>query len=145
MLLDSLVELTKPADQWVRTRPNLGHQPFISILDRPQVAEGRCGYAGSNKAVHRTKFRPERTAVGTAVAARATLAPRGQRHAAKHVLRTPGCPLRRVHRDGRRDLHFHKTGVIVSLVEAIGFTHVFKPDGTSAGYARPADSENACS
>jgi len=28
-----------------------GHHPFLFILDRPQVAEGRCGYAGSNKAV----------------------------------------------------------------------------------------------
>jgi hypothetical protein len=27
------------------------HHPFISTLDRPQVAEGRCGYAGSNKTV----------------------------------------------------------------------------------------------
>jgi hypothetical protein len=26
------------------------HQPFISVLDRSQVAEGRCGYAGSNRA-----------------------------------------------------------------------------------------------
>ena len=29
---------------------HLVHHPFISGLDFPQVAEGRCGYAGSNKA-----------------------------------------------------------------------------------------------
>jgi hypothetical protein len=33
-----------------RFDPGQVHQPFISIVDRPQVAEGRCGYAGSNKA-----------------------------------------------------------------------------------------------
>ena len=27
------------------------HQTFISGSDFPQVAEGRCGYAGSNKAI----------------------------------------------------------------------------------------------
>jgi len=37
----------------------LVHQPFISILDRPQVAEGRCGYTGSNKA-----FSIERDSLG---------------------------------------------------------------------------------
>ena len=35
------------------------HQTFISSLNRPQVAEGRCGYAGSNKA-----FSVERDSVG---------------------------------------------------------------------------------
>jgi hypothetical protein len=29
----------------------LASHPFIPILNRPQVAEGRCGYGGSNKAV----------------------------------------------------------------------------------------------
>src|SRR4030095_1937997 len=29
----------------------LVHQTFISGSDFPQVAEGRCGYAGSNKAI----------------------------------------------------------------------------------------------
>ena len=29
----------------------LVHQTFIPGLDSPQVAEGRCGYAGSNKAI----------------------------------------------------------------------------------------------
>ena len=43
-------DLPHPAGQWVPSGENLGHHPFISILDRPQVAEGRCGYAGSNKA-----------------------------------------------------------------------------------------------
>jgi hypothetical protein len=28
----------------------LVHQTFIPALNRPQVAEGRCGYGGSNKA-----------------------------------------------------------------------------------------------
>ena len=38
---------------------SLGHQFFISILNRPQVAEGRCGYGGSNKAVSvECDFRP---------------------------------------------------------------------------------------
>jgi hypothetical protein len=34
-----------------RFDPGLVHQTFISILNRPQVAEGQCGYGGSNKAV----------------------------------------------------------------------------------------------
>jgi hypothetical protein len=29
----------------------MSQEEHISILDRPQGAEGRCGYAGSNKAV----------------------------------------------------------------------------------------------
>jgi hypothetical protein len=29
----------------------LASHPFIPLLDRPQVAESRCGYGGSNKAV----------------------------------------------------------------------------------------------
>jgi hypothetical protein len=33
-----------------RHDPGLVHQTFIRSLNRPQVAEGRCGYAGSNKA-----------------------------------------------------------------------------------------------
>jgi len=39
----------------------VAHHPFISILNRPQVAEGRCGYAGSNKpiSVERDSFRKE--------------------------------------------------------------------------------------
>jgi hypothetical protein len=28
----------------------VSQEAHICILDRPQVAEGRCGYAGSNKA-----------------------------------------------------------------------------------------------
>ena len=43
------IELTQPAGHSVPTRAVLGHHPFIFIPDRPQVAEGRCGYAGSNK------------------------------------------------------------------------------------------------
>jgi hypothetical protein len=39
--------------------PHQLHHPFISGLDFPQVAEGRCGYAGSNKA-----FSVERNSVG---------------------------------------------------------------------------------
>ena len=38
---------------------HLVHHPFISGLDFPQVAEGRCGYAGSNKA-----FSVERDSLG---------------------------------------------------------------------------------
>jgi hypothetical protein len=43
--------LTHPAAQWVPSRENLGHQTFIPSFNRPQVAEGLCGYGGSNKAV----------------------------------------------------------------------------------------------
>ena len=39
--------------------PVWGHQTFIFSLNRPQVAEGRCGYAGSNRA-----FSVERDSVG---------------------------------------------------------------------------------
>jgi hypothetical protein len=35
----------------VRFNSVLGHQPFIHNLNRPQVAEGRCGCGGSNKAI----------------------------------------------------------------------------------------------
>jgi hypothetical protein len=35
----------------VPTAAVLVHHPFISILNRPQIAEGRCGYGGSNKTV----------------------------------------------------------------------------------------------
>jgi hypothetical protein len=45
------LNLPKPGDNAVRTRDDVVHQPFISILCHPQVAEGRCGYGGSNKAV----------------------------------------------------------------------------------------------
>jgi len=45
------IDLTHPAGQWVPSRENLGHQTFIPTLNRPQVAEGRRGYGGSNKAV----------------------------------------------------------------------------------------------
>jgi hypothetical protein len=34
----------------VPTDAVLVHRTFISVLDFPQVVEGRCGYAGSNKA-----------------------------------------------------------------------------------------------
>ena len=34
-----------------RFDPGLVHQTFIFGSDFPQVAEGRCGYAGSNKAI----------------------------------------------------------------------------------------------
>jgi hypothetical protein len=37
----------------------LVHHSFIPIVDRPQVAEGRCGYAGSDKG-----FSVERDSVG---------------------------------------------------------------------------------
>ena len=46
-----VLELPQPDRQLVPTRAGLVHHPFISILDRPQVAEGRRGYGGSNKAV----------------------------------------------------------------------------------------------
>jgi hypothetical protein len=52
-------DLAHPARQWVPSGTILGHHPFISIADRPQAAEGRCGYAGSNKA-----FSVERNSVG---------------------------------------------------------------------------------
>src|SRR5829696_2193622 len=42
-----------------RFDPGQVHHPFISGLDFPQVAEGLCGYAGSNKA-----FSVERNSVG---------------------------------------------------------------------------------
>jgi hypothetical protein len=45
------IDLMKPAEEWVPTRAVLVHQTFISGSDFPQVAEGRCGYAGSNKAI----------------------------------------------------------------------------------------------
>ena len=47
----------RPADmeQWpyrpVPTPPVRSTKTFIPSLNRPQVAEGRCGYSGSNKAV----------------------------------------------------------------------------------------------
>ena len=45
------VNLLQPPRQWVPTGAILVHQTFIPSLNRPQVAEGRCGYGGSNKAV----------------------------------------------------------------------------------------------
>ena len=73
----------QPVGDPVPTGENLVHHSFISGRNRPQVAERRCGYGGSNKAVfRRTKFPPERTAVGTAGAARATPARTGRRRAA---------------------------------------------------------------
>jgi hypothetical protein len=53
------LDLAHPAGQWVPSGENLGHQTFIPTFNRPQVAEGRCGYAGSNKA-----FSVERNSVG---------------------------------------------------------------------------------
>jgi hypothetical protein len=46
---------------WFQLGAGLAHHPSISILDWPQVAEGRCGYAGSNKAfsVERDSVRKE--------------------------------------------------------------------------------------
>jgi hypothetical protein len=41
----------QPADHWVPTDDVLGHQTFISTFNRPQIAEGRCGYTGSNKSI----------------------------------------------------------------------------------------------
>jgi hypothetical protein len=41
----------KPAGQWVPSGTNLGHHTFIPALNWPQIAEGRRGYGGSNKAV----------------------------------------------------------------------------------------------
>jgi hypothetical protein len=38
---------TKTGSNWLPS----GHHPFISIVKRPQVADGACGYGGSNKAV----------------------------------------------------------------------------------------------
>jgi hypothetical protein len=40
----------KPGTKVVPTRAVLVHQTFIFSLNRPQAAEGRCGYAGSNRA-----------------------------------------------------------------------------------------------
>ena len=45
------LDLSQPARQPVPTGAVLVHQTFISGSDFPQVAEGRCGYAGSNKAI----------------------------------------------------------------------------------------------
>jgi hypothetical protein len=45
------LDLANPPHQWVPTGENLGHQTFISGSDLPQVAEGRRGYAGSNKPI----------------------------------------------------------------------------------------------
>jgi hypothetical protein len=45
------LDSAQPADHWVPTDAVLVHQTFIPALNRPQVAEGRCGYGGSNKAV----------------------------------------------------------------------------------------------
>src|SRR6478735_9390665 len=42
--------LPHPLHDAVPTSTVLAHHPFIPTLNRPQVAEGRCGYAGSNKA-----------------------------------------------------------------------------------------------
>ena len=44
------LRLTEPILYPVPSGENLGHQHFIFGPDSPQVAEGRCGYAGSNKA-----------------------------------------------------------------------------------------------
>jgi hypothetical protein len=59
------------------------HQTFIFGSDFPHVAEGRCGYAGSNKpfSVERDPVRKEELC-GTAVAVRVTLGPREPRRAA---------------------------------------------------------------
>jgi hypothetical protein len=46
-----LIQLLKPDRNSVPTRDVLVHQTFIPALDLPLVAEGRCGYGGSNKAV----------------------------------------------------------------------------------------------
>jgi hypothetical protein len=46
-----VLDSAEPVRYPVPTGSRLIHHPFISILDRPQVAEGRCGYPGSNKAV----------------------------------------------------------------------------------------------
>ena len=43
-----LIEMPQPARYSVPTGKRLVHQPFISSFNRPQVAEGRRGYAGSN-------------------------------------------------------------------------------------------------
>jgi hypothetical protein len=45
----------------VPTGAVLVHHPFISILDRPQAAEGQCACAGSNKpiSVERKSVRKE--------------------------------------------------------------------------------------
>ncbi len=65
----------------------------------PQVAESRRGCRGSNKplAVERHSLREEQLLEPLALV-RAEPAPRDRRRAAEPVLRTPGCPPRRVHR-----------------------------------------------
>ena len=78
--------------------PNLHSQPQSAVSSRKRVRLRRF----QQSRFRPTKFRPERTVVGTAGAARATPAPTGRRRAAERVLRTPECPLRRVHRVGRR-------------------------------------------
>src|SRR5262245_18610710 len=45
------VELPQPAGNPVPTGDVLVHQTFISGSDFPQVAESRCGCAGSNKPI----------------------------------------------------------------------------------------------
>ena len=44
---------------WFQPREHLVHQTFIPTLNRPQVAECRCGYGGSNKAVSVERDRKE--------------------------------------------------------------------------------------
>jgi hypothetical protein len=43
--------LAKADGRALASELRLASHPFISILNRPQVAAGRCGYAGSNKAI----------------------------------------------------------------------------------------------
>jgi hypothetical protein len=53
--------LPQPSVDPVPTGNRLAHHPFIPTLDLPQVAEGGCGYAGSNKgfSVERDSVRKE--------------------------------------------------------------------------------------
>jgi hypothetical protein len=51
--LESDANLPQPTRDRVRTRAGLVHHSFVSILDRPQVAESGRGYAGSNKPLER--------------------------------------------------------------------------------------------
>ena len=44
-----LLQLPERRQEWFDS--GLAHQTFIPTVNRPPVAEGRCGYAGSHKAI----------------------------------------------------------------------------------------------
>ena len=45
------LRVPEPICHPVPSGENLGHQTFISTFNRPQIAEGRCGYTGSDKSI----------------------------------------------------------------------------------------------